>query len=199
MGAVVFGTYDGFMKLWEILNGEGQCSDEASVVVHGGAGAAAGVAQSLVWMGWEQWVAQVSHSNAYRLRTTCHHSLAFGSLFGSYQATHYFLIKTMTVMSRDAGASNEESSKLSLIASPSILATGLAGGYAGMVHHIVHHYSSHWRRHHATSLPPLPRVQPTIASFLPMSLCFLALEYGGEGAEEIYDRITGLLGNPTTA
>ena len=184
MGIVVFGTYDGLLQLWERRqnrNSDGEnelvSSGEASVLVHTGAGAAAGLTRSLVWVGWERWVHNMPHSSLFCLRTAIHRTVGFGSLFGSYQATRHFLSRNLLARSDTSEGLDD-----------SILETALAGGFAGQVHHVVQHYTFHWRQFHP-KLPPPPRWKPVVNSFGPMALCFLALEYGGGGAEDFLERI----------
>jgi hypothetical protein len=134
---------------------------------------------------WESWIYQkwYPHNPQFLARTTLHHAAGYGALFGSYQGFRHLLLSWNH---RSISADNE------YVAVPLWLATGVAGGLAGQVHHVVHHYTSHWKRYFP-KVPPRPRWHPTMLSFGPMALCFLAFEYGADGVEELVDYGTKLL------
>jgi hypothetical protein len=206
MGIVVFGTYDGILLQWknhhhrqqqhtaadndnQDTNNNETTTKEASVLVHGAAGAAAGMARSVVWMVWESWSHQkwVPHNPRFLIRTTLHHTAGYGALFGSYQGfRHLLLLNTTTTSTSIIG----DDDIVAVV--PLWLATAVAGGLAGQVHHVVHHYTSH-RKQYFPKIPPRPRFHPTMLSFGPMALCFLAFEYGADGVEELVDYGTKVL------
>jgi hypothetical protein len=180
MGIAVFGTYDGILHGWQHQHQHQHGSTEkemASVALHTTAGAAAGVARSVFWMIWEGAVHQHFRQPRFFIRTTLHHSVGYGALFGSYQAFRHSLAGIFDQTSPSSvNDSHHHHHRLINIS--------LAGGFAGQVHHVVSHYTSHAKVFYP-SLPPPPRLRPTVLSFGPMALGFLAFEYGAETMDEL--------------
>src|SRR5210317_799300 len=95
MGMVVFGTYDGLVHAWNIK--ESNKDDDgylkrAPIWVHSMAGAASGVTRSLFWVGWERFVYDIPHTFAFSWRTTIHHAIGHGVLFGGYYGCRTILM-----------------------------------------------------------------------------------------------------------
>lgn len=192
MGMVVFATYDGLVHAWRrykgrrvhdgVSVGSSEPMDSVSIWVHGFAGAASGVTRSLFWVGWERYVYDIPHSMAFSWRTTVHHATGHGILFGSYYG-----LRTL-VLEKRSSKSNKEDDYYPY------LATFLAGGWAGQLHHVAQHYTSHWRQFHSQhQLPPPPRIRPTMTSFVPMAMCFLAFEHGAEGIDDLLEYVESRL------
>jgi hypothetical protein len=171
MSIVVFGTYDGLLHGWKHQHPDRQYTD-FSMWVHGGAGAAAGISRSIVWIGWERFVNKIPHAPSFCWRTTIHHTTGYGALFGSYQGFRHFLLAALC--------------QHDITDTESLVGTALAGGGAGQVHHVVQHYTSQWRLVRPNRIPP-PRLYPTLTSFAPMALCFVAFEYAAEGVEYLLE------------
>jgi hypothetical protein len=92
MGIAVFGTYDVILKALERRK---EYLGETPVFVHAGAGMAAGVARSIFWMSWEGVVHQsnwIRNHPKFCYRTTMHHAVGYGALFGSYQGIRQLLL-----------------------------------------------------------------------------------------------------------
>lgn len=205
MGIVVFGTYDAVLNSWKKSKKKQQQHDknnheteysteeiniEPSIVVHGAAGAASGVARSIFWMTWEAAVYRIFFHSNFLLRTTLHNAACYGTLFGTYQSIRHLVTASLDDRLNNNKNDNNED-KYNPVYLFDILGTAVAGGVAGQVHHVVNHYTSHWNHFHPKR-PPLPSLYPTLSAFGPMSLCFLAFEYGDdivEGVEALYDKM----------
>ena len=198
MGFVVFGTYEMTLKYLE--RRKEYSIGETPVIVHAGAGASAGVARSIFWMAWEKAVHQsnwmLDHPR-FCARTTIHHAIGYGALFGSYQGIRQSLVYFDPLSTIFDGArpivEGNGSSYDDTSPSPSSIDTTtsewmpfvytvVAGGIAGQVHHVLNHYTSHWRQFR-TKIPPLPRLYPALSSFGTMALCFAAFEHGSTAVE----------------
>mmetsp|Transcript_117841 Transcript_117841/g.329975 ORF Transcript_117841/g.329975 Transcript_117841/m.329975 type:complete len:297 (+) Transcript_117841:86-976(+) len=199
MGIVVFGTYDGLVHAWrnnhdrkEFLRngGEDDIAKPSPIWVHGTAGAASGLSRSLFWVGWERFVYHIPHNIAFSYRTTVHHAIGHGVLFGGYYGLRKILLESRS--KKQAISGNDEDDEDDDDYYP-IFASFLAGGWAGQLHHVVQHYTSHWRefRHH--QIPRPPRIRPSMAAFAPMAMCFAAFEHGAEGIEELLDQVQSVL------
>jgi hypothetical protein len=186
MGIVVFGTYDGVLHGWEhhhATDEKDMNDDMTSVALHATAGGAAWVARSVFWMVWEGAVRRHFHQPLFFLRTTLHHSVGYGTLFGSYQAFRHLFAEVFD----EEGSSSRNDGTMAVqqpIHNSRLVNIALAGGLAGQVHHIVSHYTSHVKTFHP-NLPRPPRFRPTMLSFGPMALCFVAFEYGAETMDEL--------------
>jgi hypothetical protein len=198
MGIVVFGTYD--LTLRYLERRKEYNIGETPVVIHAGAGVAAGVARSFFWMAWERafhqsnWI--LSHPK-FCVRTTMHHAGGYGALFGSYQGIRQFLVHTDPLSIFDRAFSifdgQDETSDTTdeLLHSPRFIPftyTVISGGLAGQIHHVLNHYTSHWRQFR-THIPRLPRFYPTMSSFGTMALCFAAFEHGPQAMDGLIESI----------
>jgi len=217
---IVFGTYDGLIYAWqrhlrrtksrddgrhgvELDHGpmsssgggggssSGDGLDATTILVHGMAGTASGISRSVFWMGWEKLVYGIPHTWSFSWRSTIHHAVGHGVLFGSYNFLRTLAFEVRPIFLPPTGDSelvDEGEDRFPL------LATCFAGGVAGQLHHISQHYTSHWRQFRSVrQLPPPPRIQPVLASFIPMALCFAVFEYGGDSAEEIVQQVQNML------
>jgi hypothetical protein len=194
MGMVVFGTYEATLKYLE--RRKEYNIGETPVIVHAGSGMSAGVARSIFWMGWEKAVHKkkwIQEHPWFCVRTTIHHAIGYGALFGSYQGMRQSLVSVdplsiisdgATAVLKEMNDSSEESvwNPSSVTDSIPFAYTVVAGGIAGQVHHVLNHYTSHWKQFR-TKIPPLPRFHPTISSFGTMALCFAAFEHGPNAVE----------------
>jgi hypothetical protein len=181
MGVAVFGTYDFVVHCWKEQHQETE--SKRSVLVDLGAGAAAGVVQSMFWISWETLVykSQLLRDHPhFCMRVTAHNAVGFGGLFGSYQGIRQVLLASGAFEKVEDSVSNE------LVEIPSgMVSTFLAGGLAGQFHHVLTHYTSHWKSNQR-KLPPMPRLRPTLSSFLPMALCFSAFDHGVEACDHLF-------------
>lgn len=241
MGMVVFGTYDVLINCYNDLKSNNHSSDtkknESAVIttknndiivnlhdkshdvaVHALAGAAAGIARTAFWMGWEAVVHRnfwaLDHSK-FCIRNTMHHAAGFGTLFGTFQLVRQTLLflDPLVVLTTHNNAKSDSHSydaestswtktidyvdvyEMTSTTRP-LMYTAMAGGMAGQTHHIVQHYTSHWKQF-ASRGPPPPRLYPTLTSFGTMSLCFLAFEHGPQivdgWMEEMIERIDNIM------
>lgn len=182
MGVAVFGTYDFVLDRWKEQQQETE--SKRSVLVDLGAGAAAGVVQSMFWISWETlaYKSQLLRDHPhFCMRVTAHNAVGFGGLFGSYQGIRQVLLASGPFQRLEDSLSNK------LVEIPSgLVSTFLAGGLSGQFHRVLTHYTSHWKNNRQKLLPPMPRLRHTLSSFLPMALCFSAFEHGVEGCDHLF-------------
>ena len=185
LGVVVFGTYDTIIKRWARKHEKDE-DISRSLLLDFGAGAAAGFAQSISRILWEE---VVYKSNFLRehpqfcVRTIVHNSLGYGALFGSYRGIREALIRYSSYETFEYSLGRvlpvENTPKGSLC-------TFVAGGLAGQIHHVLNHYTHHWRSFSAGKMSR-PRIRPMINAFLPTALCFFAFEHGAAGCNQMFD------------
>ncbi|KAG7366941.1 hypothetical protein IV203_029611 [Nitzschia inconspicua] len=204
MGVVVFGTYN--LTLNYLERQKEYSIGETPLIIHAGAGVAAGVARSMFWMAWERafhqsnWV--LTHPK-FCIRTTVHHGCGYGTLFGSYQGIRQLLVYTDPLSMcdgafalLDGGDETEYSSSMEYSRQRAsfvpFVYTFMSGGLAGQIHHVLNHYTSHWRQFWK-QIPPLPRFHPTLSSFGTMALCFAAFEHGPQAVDDAIESINELI------
>jgi len=179
-------------------------AESSSVLVHAGAGACAGFAESLVLIAWKNLVetqtpTQKAHNHKNAPRAILKQSLGYAALFGSYeycrrllefsfygtlQKQEHHILQALETYPAIANTLRTQNGEFDVTPLRGAFAF-CAGGLAGQVYHVVvqlvqRDVSQHFRR-------AIRETWKTKPSFWPTGVCFLALEYGGAVTERVFE------------